>query len=259
MWVKIVQDNRREFSDNEKMLLYNEVNGRCPICGDVLTHRKKNNQIHKTFEVAHIYPANPRPEEVILLAKEQRLSSDVNDLKNVLAVCRKCHKIFDTPRTIEEYRRWFRLKQKLTQDAEVKNTYAIFNIEAEIRVVLEKLNTQSLESELVQLSYDSLKVDQKANDTLPYAIKRAIKRDVVDYFDYIRRLFIEIDKITPYKFDTLAAQIKGFYCKCMQINQNQEYVYNSLIDWINEKTASYSRKACEIIIAYFIQNCEVFS
>ncbi|WP_346355576.1 ABC-three component system protein [Azotosporobacter soli] len=253
-----MQDNRRDFTENEKMLLHTEVKGRCPLCGDILTHAK-NNKINKTFEVAHIYPANPRHDEVVLLANEERLSADVNDMKNVIAVCRKCHRIFDTPRTVEEYRKWFRLKKKLIQDAEVKSAYAVFNIEHEIRFVLERLNEQFLESEIVPLSYNSLKVDQKANNTLPYVIKQSIKRDVVDYFDYVRRIFIEIDKNTPYKFDTLAAQIKGFYSKCMQINQNQEYVYNALVDWINEKTDSYSRKSCEIIVAYFIQDCEVFS
>jgi len=258
IWGEIMPDNRREFSQNEKMVLFSEVNGRCPICGDVLTHTK-NNQIYKTFEVAHVYPANPLPEEDVLLAMEERLSSDVNDLKNVLAVCRKCHKKFDTPRTIEEYRGWLRLKRKLIQDAEIKNTYALFNIEAEIRVVLEKLNTPVSESELVQLSYILLKVDQKTNDTLPYIIKLSIKRDIVDYFEYTRKIFVEINKLTPYKFETLASQINVFYCKCMQTNQNQEYVYYVLVDWLNEKTDSYSKRACEIVIAYFIQDCEVFS
>lgn len=59
-------DNRRVFSDNEKMLLFNEVDGRCPICGKTLTNTK-NKQIVKIFEVAHIYPANPLDEEVELL------------------------------------------------------------------------------------------------------------------------------------------------------------------------------------------------
>ena len=75
--------------------------------------------------------------------------------------CRICHKKFDTPRTVEEYRSWVRLKNKLLQDAKLKN--------------------------------------------------------------------------------------------------NQEFVYASLVDWINEKTGLYSRRACEILIAYFIQDCEVFS
>ena len=234
-------DNRRIFSDNEKMVLFNEVDGRCPICGRSLTNTK-NGQIIKIFEVAHIYPANPRPEEIELLKDEERLSKDVNSLDNVIAVCRICHKKFDTPRTIEEYRSWVRLKKKLLQDAQLKNTYALFNIEEEIKEILKNLNDESL------------KIEQKANATLPFAIKRTIKNDVVDYFDYIHKIFIEMDKVTPYKFDTLAAQIKGFYCKTMQINPNQEFVYASLVNWLNEKTGSYSRRACEIVIAYFIQD-----
>ncbi|MCT4661861.1 MAG: HNH endonuclease [Tissierellales bacterium] len=251
-------DNRREFSNNEKMLLFNEVGGRCPLCGKVLSYKKKKN-IYKAFEVAHIYPANPRPEEEVLLENEGRLSEDVNDLKNVIAVCRICHKKFDTPRTIEEYRQWMRLKRKLLQDAAIRDTYEIFNIEEDIKVILEKLNDEKIEVELVQLSYDSLKIDEKANETLPFAIKRTVKNDVVDYFDYIRRNFISMNQEQPYKFETLASQVKTFYLKCMQINQNQERVYDSLVEWLNEKTNGYSKRACEIVIAFFIQDCEVFS
>ena len=96
-----LQDNRRKFSDNEKQVLFDEVHGRCPICGRRLTH-SKNGHFYRTFEVAHIYPANPKTEEEKLLATEERLSDDVNSLKNVVAVCRICHKKFDTPRTIDE-------------------------------------------------------------------------------------------------------------------------------------------------------------
>ena len=61
-----LQDNRRLFSDNEKQILFDEVYGRCPICGKCLTHNK-NGRIYRTFEVAHIYPANPTPDEEALI------------------------------------------------------------------------------------------------------------------------------------------------------------------------------------------------
>lgn len=253
-----MQDNRREFSDNETQLLFDEVHGRCPFCGNRLTHQK-DGRVYKTFEIAHIYPANPHPEEITLLANEERLNEDVNDLKNVIAVCRICHKKFDSPRTTEEYRSWVRLKRKLLQDTVLKDSYALFNVESEIRTVLEKLNSSSLEEEIVPLSLDSLKIEEKAKETLPYAVKRSIKNDVVDYFDYIQRNFIELDKIMPYKFSTMAAQIKSFYGKCMQISNNQEQVFYVLIDWLDEKTEHYSKRACEIVIAFFVQDCEVFS
>lgn len=253
-----LQDNRRLFSDNEKQLLFDEVHGRCPICGKRLTH-SKNGRVYRTFEVAHIYPANPTPDEEKLLANEERLSDDVNNLRNVVAVCRICHKMFDTPRTIDEYRTWVRMKKKLLQENEIKDNYALFNIEADISVVMETLNSAVIDETGVPLSLTSLKVDEKANNSLPYVLKRTIKNNIVDYFDFVRQKFADIDKVTPYKFSTIASQIKSFYCKCMQINDNQEMVYYSLVDWLDEKTNHYSKAACEILIAFFVQDCEVFS
>ncbi len=160
-----LQDNRRLFSDNEKQILFDEVYGRCPICGKRLTHNK-NGRIYRTFEVAHIYPANPTPDEEALLSNEERLSEDVNDLRNVVAVCRICHKKFDTPRTIEEYRTWVRMKKKLLQDSQIKDNYISFNIEDDIATIIERLNSVDIEEIGVPLSLTSLKVDEKANDTL---------------------------------------------------------------------------------------------
>lgn len=251
-----MDDNRREFSPNEKMLLFNEVGGYCPICGDELTHRKKG-KIYKSFEVAHIYPANPLPNEKELLKNEENLSVDVNDLKNVIAVCEKCHGRFDSPRVVEEYRKWVKLKKGLLQDAQLRSTYYMFNIESDITIVLEKL--QNIEGETSQLSYESLKIDEKTNHTLPSILRRKIKNDAVDYFDFIRSIFITMDQVTPHKFDTLASQVKSFYWKCMQTDSNQEYIYNALVKWLYEKTDRFSIRACEIVIAYFVQDCEVFS
>lgn len=251
-------DGRRIFSDNEKLLLFNEVDGRCPVCGINLTY-KKNSNIYRSFEIAHIYPANPKVNEVDILNGLPRLNIDVNSLRNVLAVCTKCHTEFDNPRTKDEYMKWYNLKGKLLFDSDLKSTYALYNVETEIREVLQRLNSEEAENLLVQLSYNSLKIEQKANSTLPYAIKRSVQNDVVDYFDYIKNLFIEIDKITPNKFDTLASQIKTFYLKCTQTSTDQNLLYLALVDWLNEKTDSYSRRACEIVVAFFIQDCEVFS
>jgi hypothetical protein len=253
-----MRDGRRIFSDNEKLLLFNEVDGRCPLCGVNLTY-KKNSNIYKSFEIAHIYPANPKANEVKVLNGLPRLDSDVNCIRNVLAVCTKCHTEFDNPRTKDEYMKWYNIKEKLLFDSDLKSTYALYNVETEIKEVLQRLNSEEAENSLVQLSYNSLKIEQKANDTLPYAIKRSVQNDVVDYFDYIKNLFIEIDKITPNKFDTLASQIKTFYLKCTQTSTDQNLLYLALVDWLNEKTESYSRRACEIVVAFFIQDCEVFS
>lgn len=253
-----LQDNRKSFSDNQRQMLLDEVHGRCPVCGKRLTHMK-NGHVYRTFDVAHIYPANPTSAEKALLSAEERLSEDVNDLRNVMAVCKTCHNKFDRPRTIDEYRRWVLIKKQLLQENQIKDSYIYFNIEDDITTIIESLNSIDLEETELPLSLTLLKVDEKANDTLSYILKRTIKRNVVDYFYFIQNEFQHIDKATPYKFNTIAAQIKGFYCKCMQFNNNQEVVYHYLVDWLDEKTNHQSKTACEILVAFFIQDCEVFS
>ena len=151
------------------------------------------------------------------------------------------------------------MKKKLLQDSQIKDNYISFNIEDDIATIIERLNSVDIEEIGVPLSLTSLKVDEKANDTLPFILKRTIKNNVVDYFEFVQKEFLDIDRVTPYKFSTIAAQIKGFYCKCMQINNNQEVVYYALVDWLDEKTNHYSKSACEILVAFFVQDCEVFS
>ena len=250
-------NKRISFTDNQSMVLYNEVDGHCPFCDEKLCY-EKNGNIYKSFEIAHIYPLNPSKSEIELLKNEERLSSGVNDLNNVIAVCKKCHSKFDSPRTIEEYREWISVKKKILENSKIKDEYCRYDIEEDIKNVLNKLNTHSVSKELKKLNYKSLKIDDKLNDTCSFLLKREIKNDVVDYFLYIRGLFKELNKYTPYKFEIIASQIRTTYFKIKQTNDNQDVIYYSLVNWLYKKTGSKYRKACEIIIAFFIQDCEVF-
>lgn len=251
-------DNRRIPTDNEKMVLFNEVNGFCPMCGITLTY-KKSGKIFKSFEVAHIYPANPRKSEEKLLENVELLSPlDVNNLENLIAVCSRCHKEFDNPRTVEEYEKWYSIKKRILEDFAMRDSFFDYSIETEITEILEKLNEEKIEEDLVGLSLTSLKIDTKANETLPFLLKKTIKNDVADYFYYIRHSFEEMDKITPNTFESVATQVKSFYLKCSKTSMDQNHIYTVLVDWLDEKTDNYSKRACEIVIAFFIQDCEVF-
>ena len=174
-------------------------------------------------------------------------------------LCQRCHHIFDHPRTVEEYKDLYSIKINLIQKNKIKDTYALFNIEDEIRDVLRRLNDVDFnEINTLDIKYDVKRVDEKANASMPSLIKRQIKNDVADYFVFIKGVFSEIDKETPDKFDTVALEMKLFYTKCKQITINQEIIYERIVDWLYNKTGKNSKKACEIITAFFIQDCEVF-
>lgn len=251
--------NKREgITKFEEQMLYTEVEGICPLCNQPLYHQK-NGKMLKSYDKAHIYPLNPTAEEAELLINELLLSTDINHIDNIILLCQRCHHVFDHPRTVEEYSTLYNLKLKLIQKNRIKDTYAMFTIEDEIREVLGRLNEVDLdELGTTDLRYNAKKVDEKADNSMPKLIRRQIKNDVADYFTFIKGVFNEIDKEIPEMFNTVALEIKLFYTKCKQITVNQEVIYERIVDWLFNKTGKTSKRACEIIIAYFIQDCEVF-
>jgi len=218
----------------------------------------KGNKRYQNFEGAHIYPLNPSIEEIQLLEGEERLTEDVNDLDNYIALCGTCHTRFDHPRTVEEYRTLLELKKKLIQRRVTRNTYSKYDIESEIRSVLKKL-ANAEDSDIVPLEMSALRIDKKDNGTLEKLTKRRIKLHVVEYFNFVQSILNELDSESDGTFELIAMQIKSHSLKLSKDGLNQEQNYNSLVDWIVKRSGNYHSEACAIIVSFFVQNCEVFN
>ncbi|MFS8215359.1 ABC-three component system protein [Paenibacillus sp. S29] len=253
-----MQANRKSMNENDNMILFSEVEGMCPFCSKSLLYVKDGIR-RKIFEAAHIYPLNPTKEESLLLKNVEKLSQNVNDLNNSIALCRDCHKKFDSPRTIEEYKKLLIIKKEIIRRNERRADYHSYQIEAEIKIILNKLVENENELSPQILNLDALKVDEKANITLNRLTKRRIKSDVADYYFFVKEQFIMLDKECQYSFDTIASQVNTFYLKLKKNKHTQEEIYNHMAEWLSKKTENSSLEACKIIVSFFIQNCEVFS
>jgi len=219
---------------------------------------EKGGQSHKGYDVAHIYPLNPRPEEVRLLASEPRLSSDVNDPKNLIPLCKPCHTKFDKPRTVQEYRELFAIKRTLLAADAEREMWHRYPLERELMNVVDKLAHQSPTGIGSQLSLDPKSVDDKTDDTLPLITKNKVHRDVQDYYPYIASLFKDMDAKAPGAPDLIAQQIRTFYLAQRLIDRNQERRYQAVADWIQAKVPRCSRQAADVMTSFFVQHCEVF-
>lgn len=254
-------DTKREgFTENDKLILFSEVEGMCPLCPTALMY-EKNSQNRKNFEIAHIYPLNPKKEELELLKDEEKLSTDPNDLKNLICLCVSCHTKFDKPRTLEEYRELVALKKTLLRQTKDKSLWGDTKIENDIKEIIRILATEEIDlSKEDILKYDPKKIDKKVNDTITILTKRKIHRNVQDYFQIVKSKFIELDKITPLTTETISAQIKTHYLLlCKEHKEvNQKIIFDALVSWLSKRTKQDNDEASEIIISYFIQNCEVF-
>jgi hypothetical protein len=212
----------------------------------------------KLFEVAHIYPNSPRPYELDLLKNEKRLNKNVDHEDNLIALCRDCHKIFDNPRTIEGYREMVAIKIELQRLSKLKNGWFDSSIDEEINEVIESLVSFSGEA-LEELSLDAIKVDQKSDNTLKVLVKLKIKNNVKYFYSKIKSKFSEMDKAVPYTSDTIYSQIKTYYVKLKKDGLDQTQIFSALTEWIKKSTSCNNTEVSEIIVSFFVQNCEVYS
>lgn len=240
------------------MILYDQVDGICPLCAKQLLYDKSKKE--KLYEIAHIYPLNPTESELKTLQNEEILSTDLNHIDNLILLCPTCHTKFDKPRTVTEYRKLVALKKRLIHKNKVYGQFNSYKIEEEINKVLEMLVSEvPSDSEETKLKYDALKVSEKADETLTALTKRDIEKDVVDYYLVIKQKFIDLNKERPGSFDLLSSQVKAFYTELKISGISQEDIFDGVIEWFNKKTNNYSRIACRIIASFFVQNCEVLS
>lgn len=255
-----MKDNRIKPTENQKLLLFAEVNGVCPTCPNQLIY-EKNKKNYKRFEIAHIYPLNPTKPEFELLKKEEKLDSDPNSLHNLICLCVDCHTKFDKPRTVEEYKNLVSIKKKLINRNKEKEIWNNTNLEKEIFDIIELLSDEDLDFNSDDiLNYDPKTIDNKTNNSITFLTKRTIHRNVQDYYSLINNKFKEIDKIIPLTTETISCQIRTHYLSLskQQIDRSQKDIFDGMVIWLSKKTNQQSNEASEIVISYFIQNCEIF-
>lgn len=242
---------------NLGLILFDEVDSLCPQCTKPLIKRT-NGHYSKIYEVAHIYPHSPRPDEKILLQYEERLSDDPDHEDNLIALCRDCHKIFDNPRTILGYREMVAIKRELQRISRIKSGWFDNSLDSEIDEVVKCL-VDFREGESKELSLEALTIESKLDSTMTIATKFKIQSYVTYFYHSIKDKFSELDKNEPYTSDAIYSQIRSYYLQLKKSGMSQPQIFTALTKWIEAVTDNTSHDVAEIIVSFFVQNCEVYS
>lgn len=252
-----MNDNRRAYSPTEQLALATQVDGKCPLCGALLFYIKKSKS-YKAYELAHIYPLNPKPSEIEELKNETQLHQDVNHPNNLIPLCITCHGKFDKPRTAEEYKELAAKKYALIRRAEQQEIQADYQIENDIRKVIEGLYVDDNTFEVLDLEYDPKSLTDKFDNSMPLPTQQKIKHNVADYYQYIKTKFLEIERESPRASDLIYSQVKTYYLKQTSLGLPQQEVFANMVGWFYARTQPETVEAAEIVTSFFIQNCEVF-
>lgn len=246
---------RKSPNETEQQLYLKEISFTCPLCGKALQHRKKN-KANKLYEIAHIFPNRPTDEQYEQLRGLPRLGDNSESFENKIALCKDCHAQQDYHTTKEDYLKLLEKKKHFLQLTDLHESTLTMGLEVEIANVIEKVRSLR-EDEMATLNYSPVSLTKKfsASELL---LKNRIKMYVTSYYPYIRDCFKAQDGINGFRLDALSMQIKSCFIKMEGISDNKSDIFDQLAMWIMAKTLSSSRAACEAVVSFFVQNCEVF-
>lgn len=248
---------RKKPSDSELRLFLLEVDNHCPLCGKVLQSKSQRKVNQKLFQIAHIYPNSPTIEQYKKLHNLERLGNTSEDFENKIALCINCHQTQDFHTTRDEYLHLVDLKKKLLRKATISDITSNLELEDDIRKIVDRISKISSE-DLSELNYKPIPVVKKFNDN-DILLKNKVSNNIALYYAFIKNCIQDLDGNNNLYFDVVASQIRTCFLKIEKVTSDKECIFHGIVEWLIRKTGIVNLEASEIMISFFIQNCEVFN
>ena len=100
------------------------------------------------------------------------------------------------------------------------------------------------------------KVKEKIDKQEEFHLFKKIEGNVNDYFDEIRKMFVEEQETNDLVYEQVRRKIRNQYLS--RKDKTPQQIFNSLVDCLMNEVQSTDREACEAVMSYFVQSCEVF-
>lgn len=247
---------RKTRDECEIRLFLREVNFHCPLCGKELQYQKQKKPAAKLFEIAHIFPNSPTKQQYEELFGEERLGENSESFENRIALCKDCHETQDYHTTKEDYKKLLNKKRELLRATALHDVTQTLGLETEIEIIINKVSCIS-DVGINGINYKPVPLANKFYEN-ELSLKVKVAGYVNCYYTYIRELFRNIDGKNGFVFSVLCKQIKSCFEKMEAVTQDKSEIFNYMVDWLLRETQTSSREAGEIVVSFFIQNCEVF-
>jgi hypothetical protein len=217
-----------------------EVGGECLECGKILAEEKNGRSL-------------PRYSPTIIDVSKSDLLTE-----NKIALCPECHDKYILDTTPDDINRLLDLKNGFINYSSTKS--ALSENKIPIEVQLEEVLTSievTPEANLNRMCDERVyEVERKVYENV--LLMRKIRGNALDYFETVETLLKANDRSRKNKFRVFQAKVRACYEEARATETSQEKIYSYLVDWLYRQAGHRHFNACEIIIAFFVQLCDVF-
>jgi hypothetical protein len=237
----------------EDAFLVNEVKNKCPLCYDLLVKSTKGRSLQR-YSITKIYPDHLSDEDEKRFRNECPPEKKLNSYHNKIALCQDCSEDYCFEIELADYVELSDIKQQYAQNYQMEQELDSMTLEDDIQDVIHALGRIDNIEDLQKLSLEVLDIKKKIYPENVILLD-SITDKVLKYYRFIETTFSQINN-----FNLIASKVQTTFYKIEKDYPNQAVIVNQLTDWILKQTKmpKENRQACEIIVAFFVQNCEVF-
>lgn len=172
-----------------------------------------------------------------------------------IAVCNNCYEKYKDTSNDAVIRCLNDKKKTIIAKRSFDKSVDALEMEKEISQVLEALSDAD-PTELPTFQYTPVEVKQKIpNDKMLFS---KVWTNVVQYFPFVEEKLKQLNNERRLTYEKISWDVKRAYLEFATNESNKEVIFNQLCEWLAEKAQTDKKTACEAIISYYVQNCEVF-
>lgn len=178
-----------------------------------------------------------------------------NNPANLIAVCPRCASLYAVNR--DQNTRYFlrKIKESMVKNIKIRSLLAEQSIENDIIDVL--VNIPLTRTTDADLNYIPVELARKMKPESNGLLQRLCL--YVDlYYQAVQDALQNLNRSGKNRFEPFCHKVRIAYLALQDVESDQETIYEHMVEWLQKETNG-KRDACEIVIAYFVQKCEVFN
>lgn len=237
-----------------------EAHGRCPFCDQKLAPEYKgvhwrNYKIVKLFSSAYGKDFRDQVEAHGFTAPSNEMEP-----KNLIALCRHHASLYESTHDFGDYETLVSTKKSMEENKKLEFLLDDEDLRSRIEKVIDKLLTDFSDKEK-KLSTKALRISEKISENERFFYAK-VKDFVVTYYPFIDSYLTAYEAKTENGSTVFGKKIKALADRYYhEMHLTEQETFNRLSSDMNGILGESSKDpvACSIVVAYFIQHCEVFS